>query len=513
MGARPIRRLLIANRGEIAVRIARACRGLGIDPIAVASEADRGAFHTRVAAETVFVGPAAPAESYLDIDRLLRAGRERRCDAIHPGYGFLSQNPRFAEAVEGAGLIFVGPPPQAMRLMGDKIAARRAMAAAGVTVVPGYEGAGDESEEAFKNEAGRIGYPVLVKAAGGGGGRGMRVVHEPDELGPALDGARREALKAFGDARLFLEKVVEDARHIEVQILADGRGRYVHLFERECSIQRRFQKMIEESPSPLVDVGLRAQMADAAIAAARACGYVNAGTVEFLVGRDGDFFFLEMNTRIQVEHGVTELLTGVDIVQAQIRIAAGEPLTLRQQDVRQDGHALECRLNAEDPSRAFSPSSGRVLLASFPEGPGIRVDAGVETGDLVSPYYDSLIAKVLVHAGDRAAAIAIMQEALARTAVLGVETNVPYLRAILAHPVFRAGEATTEFTARQLGGWRPVAGPVPDEALAVAGLAEALGATIGFGAGAGANVGAASDDDADVYSPWARADRFRAGVR
>ncbi len=513
MGARPIHRLLIANRGEIAVRIARACRNLGIVPVAVASEADRGAFHTRVAAETVFIGPAAPAESYLDIDRLVGAARERRCDAVHPGYGFLSQNSRFAEAVEGAGLIFVGPPPQAMRLMGDKIASRRAMAAAGVPVVPGYEGAGDESEEVFGDEAGRIGYPVLVKAAGGGGGRGMRVVHTPEELRPALDSARREALKAFGDPRLFLEKVVEDARHIEMQILADAHGRYVHLFERECSIQRRFQKMVEESPSPLVDAGLRAQMGDAAIAAAHACGYVNAGTVEFLIGRDRRFFFLEMNTRIQVEHGVTELVTGVDIVQAQIRIAAGEPLPLRQRDVRQEGHALECRVNAEDPSREFAPSSGRVLLACFPGGPGIRVDAGVETGDLVSPYYDSLIAKILVHAGERAAALATMDEALARTAVLGVETNVPYLRAILAHPAFRAGEATTEFTARELGGWRPAAGPVPDETLAVAALAEALGATSGSRAGAGAHAGAAGDDDADAYSPWARADHFRPGAR
>src|SRR5207245_2621717 len=266
--------------------------------------------------------PAAPAESYLDIDRLVRAARERRCDAVHPGYGFLSQNARFAAAVQDTGLIFVGPPPQAIRMMGDKIAARRTMAAAGVPVVPGYEGTGDEDEEALRGEAGRIGFPILVKAAGGGGGRGMRVARAPEELATALDSARREALKAFGDSRLFLERVVEDARHVEVQVLADSHGGCVHLFERDCSIQRRFQKIVEESPSPLLDAGLRARMGEAAISAARACGYVNAGTVEFLVGRDRRFYFLEMNTRIQVEHGVTELVTGVDIVQAQIRVAA-----------------------------------------------------------------------------------------------------------------------------------------------------------------------------------------------
>ncbi len=510
MGDRAIRRLLIANRGEIAVRVARACRALGVVPVAVASEADRGALHTRVAAETVVIGPAAPAASYLNVERLVRAAQERRCDAIHPGYGFLSQSPRFAEAVESAGLIFVGPPAQAMRLMGDKIASRRAMAGGGVPVVPGYEGTGDEDAETLRREAASIGYPILVKAAGGGGGRGMRVARTARELAAAVDSARNEARKAFGDPRLFLEKVVEDARHVEVQILADRHGGYLHLYERECSVQRRFQKIVEESPSPALDAGLRDALGAAAVAAARACGYVNAGTVEFLLDRDRRFHFLEMNTRIQVEHGVTEMVTGVDIVQAQIGIAQGAPLPLRQEEVRTRGHAIECRVNAEDPSRQFAPSSGRVLVVSFPERPGVRVDAGVESGDVVSSHYDSLIAKIMVHAGDRAAAIAGMEETLARTAVLGVETNLPYLRAILAHPIFRSGEATTEFTDRALAGWRSAGGPVPDETVIATAVAEAVGAASFRHAAPG--VPEDANQESDRYSAWSRADCFRVGA-
>ncbi|HKB08363.1 MAG TPA: biotin carboxylase N-terminal domain-containing protein, partial [Candidatus Polarisedimenticolia bacterium] len=419
MPARTITRLLIANRGEIAVRIAHACRALDVVPVAVVSEADRGALHSRVAAETVLIGPAPAAESYLRVDRLIAAARERRCEAIHPGYGFLSQSAEFAEAVEGAGLVFIGPPPAAMRLMGDKIAARRTMTGAGVPVVPGFEGTGDEAEPVFRKEADRIGYPILVKAAGGGGGRGMRVVRSPEGLGAALESARREAQRGFGDPRLFLEKAIEGAHHVEVQVLADGRGGCVHLFERDCSLQRRFQKIVEESPSPLVDDALRDEMGRAAVAAARACGYVNAGTIEFLVGPDLRPYFLEMNTRIQVEHPVTEMVTGIDLVQAQIRIASGEPLPVRQEDVVRRGHALECRVNAEDPGRGFMPSTGRLLLAAFPSGDGIRVDAGVATGDTVSPHYDALLAKIIVHAADRPASLNLMRETLAKTAILG----------------------------------------------------------------------------------------------
>ena len=508
MPPRPITRLLIANRGEIAVRIARACRALGIVPVAVASEADDGALHTRVAAETVAIGPAPAALSYLRIGGIIEAARERRCEAVHPGYGFLAQNAEFAEAVERAGLVFIGPSASAIRLMGDKIAARRAMVAAGVPVVPGHEGTGDEDVASLRREADTIGYPVLVKAAGGGGGRGMRVARAPDDLEGAVESARREAQKSFGDARVFLEKSIEEARHVEVQILADAHGGCIHLFERECSIQRRFQKILEESPSPLLDARLREDMGNAAVAAARACGYVSAGTIEFLVGRDRRFFFLEMNTRIQVEHPVTEMVTGVDLVRAQIRIASGEPLTLRQEDVHQDGHALECRVNAEDPGRGFAPSAGRILFASFPSGPGVRVDAGVGTGDVVSPYYDSLLAKIIVHAGERPATVERMREALGRTVVLGVDTNLPFLKTILAHPVFLSGEATTSFVERELAGWRPPATGLTDEVLIAAALAD----TLRQAEEPAAPVPGADEEETDRHSPWGRLDGFRTGA-
>ena len=508
MPPRPISRLLIANRGEIAVRIARACRDLGILSIAVASDADRGALHTRVAAATVPIGPAPAAESYLRMDRLIAAARDSRCDAIHPGYGFLAQSAAFAQAVEEAGLIFVGPGPAALRLMGDKMSARRAMAAAEVPVIPGCEGTGEEDAAALRREADRIGYPVLVKAAGGGGGRGMRVVASPDDLEAGVGSARRESLKAFADGRLFLEKVIEEARHVEVQVLADAHGECVHLFERECSIQRRFQKIVEESPSPLLDQGRRAEMGRTAVTAARACGYVNAGTIEFLVDRSQRYFFLEMNTRIQVEHPVTEMVTGVDLVQAQIRIASGEPLPASQGEMSHRGHAIECRVNAEDPAREFAPSSGKVLLASFPSGSGIRVDAGLETGDLVTPYYDSLVAKIIVHAPDRPAALERMREALGKTAIFGVETNLPYLKAIVAHPVFRNGEATTMFTGRELASWRPAQAAPADDVLLVAAVVDTLRAR----PDPASFYTAPENEEGDFHSPWDRGDGFRTGA-
>ncbi len=510
---REIRKLLIANRGEIAVRVARACEELSIATVAVASEADRNALHARVCDEVVEIGPAPARESYLRGDRIVEAALARGCDAVHPGYGFLAQNAEFAEAVEREGLVFVGPPPAATRLMGDKPAARRAMQAAGVPVVPGFEGSGREDDETLAREAARVGFPLLVKAAAGGGGRGMRIVRAPADLEEALASARREAEKAFGDGRLFLERYVDQARHVEVQVLADSHGACVHLFERECSVQRRYQKIVEESPSPLLDPPLRARMGEAAVAAARACGYANAGTVEFLVGPavggEKPFYFLEMNTRIQVEHPVTEMVTGVDLVKAQLRVAAGEPLWLRQGDLALRGHALECRLNAEDPAHDFAPSVGRLLLVSFPAAPFVRVDAGYETGDEVSIHYDNLLAKVIVHAETRAAALARMDRALARAAVLGPTTNADYLRAVLAHPVFRAGEATTAFTARELAGWRPPAAAPSDDALVAAALAEFLAAE-GRAAANGAGAGAGAPD-ADRFSPFARADGFRVG--
>ena len=410
--------------------------------------------------------------------------------------------------MDRAGLIFVGPPAAALRLMGDKIAARRAMAAAGVPVVPGFEGTGDEDAEALRRAADAIGYPVLVKAAGGGGGRGMRVVRAPEELGGAVESARRESLKAFNDARLFLETIVEDARHVEVQVLADAQGDCIHLFERECSIQRRFQKIIEESPSPLVDAKLREELGRAAVAAARACGYVNAGTIEFLVGRDRGFYFLEMNTRIQVEHPVTEMVTGIDLVRAQIRIASGEPIPIRQEDVAQHGHAIECRVNAEDPASGFTPSTGKILLASFPSGTGVRVDAGFASGDAVSPHYDSLLAKIIVHAGDRLAALERMRQALGATAILGVETNLSFLKAILAHPEFQRGEATTSFVETKFAGWAPQASGPTEDALIAAALADAMR----LEAGRAAPPEGPRDEEADLFSPWGRLDGFRTGA-
>jgi acetyl-CoA carboxylase biotin carboxylase subunit len=497
---RPIRRLLIANRGEIAVRIARACEELGIASVAVASEADAAALHARTADERVVLGPAPARDSYLRGDLIVRAARERGCDAVHPGYGFLAESAGFAQRVEAAGLAFVGPPAHAMRLLGDKIAARAALERAGVPVLPGHAGSGLEEAAVLRRAAERVGFPVLVKAAAGGGGRGMRVVRDPAAMDEAVAGARREAEQAFGDGRLFLERYFEEARHVEVQVLADGAGACVHLFERDCSVQRRFQKLIEEAPSPALDPALRARMGQAAIAAARASGYVNAGTVEFLVLPDRTFFFLEVNARIQVEHPVTEAITGIDLVRAQIRIAAGERLPFSQEDLHARGHALECRIVAEDPARGFVPSAGRILHASFPAGPGIRVDSGIETGDDVTVHYDSLLAKIIAHGEDRPTAIRRMDRALARTAILGVATGIPFLRAVLAHPAFRGGAAGTTFVERVLAGWRPVPEAPADEVFAVAAVAELLAAGPGAGAGPAAAPG-----------PWDRLDGFRPG--
>jgi acetyl-CoA carboxylase biotin carboxylase subunit len=523
---RRIRKLCIANRGEIAVRIARAADELGVVPVAVASEADAHSLHARSAAEVVLIGPGPARESYLDGAKVIRAALERRCDAVHPGYGFLAQSERFAAEVLRAGLIWVGPPPEAIRLMGDKTAARRSMQAAGVPVVPGFESLEPLSDERLLEEAGRIGLPLMVKAAAGGGGRGMRVVREAGELREALTSARREAEKAFGDGRLFLERYVEGARHVELQVLCDAHGGAIHLLERECSLQRRHQKVIEESPSPLLDDDLRARMGEAALAAARASGYVNAGTVEFLLGEDRSFYFLEMNTRIQVEHPVTEMVTGIDIVKAQLRVAEGERLRWRQEEVRARGHAIECRVNAEDPAQGFLPSHGRIALARWPEGPGVRVDRGYDAGDEVPLHYDSLIAKVITHAEDRAQAIARMERALARTAVLGVETNLRFLEDLLAHPVFREGRASTTFIERELAGWRPreASAAETEDALTVLALAEALasaaplatsgGAALGAGqrgGRAGASGAGAGGAGGEPHSPWGRADGFRPG--
>lgn len=503
------KKVLIANRGEIAVRLVRACRELGVRSVAVYSDADAQAQHVRLADEAVRLGPAAPAESYLYAEAVIAAARAAGAEAVHPGYGFLSENADFADRVRAAGLVFVGPPGAAIRAMGSKTDARARMQAAGVPVVPGFQleqgaaAAGREGE--FLAAAERIGYPVLVKAAGGGGGRGMRVVEAAADLPEALASAQREALGAFGDGRVFLEKYLAAAKHIEFQVLGDAHGQVVHLFERECSIQRRHQKLIEESPAPLLAAhpDLRARMAAAAVAAAQAVGYQNAGTIEFIVDpATHAFYFLEMNTRLQVEHPVTEAVTGLDLVHLQFRIAAGEPLPFTQDQVTTRGHALECRVIAEDPAQGFLPSSGPVLAAHEPRGPGVRVDAGFGTGDVITPHYDSLLAKVITHAPTREAAIARMQAALSAYTVLGVHTNLAFLRAVLAHPVFTAGAATTRFVQAHYPVWPPQAEPTPLTAFIAAALAEYLG---GRAVPAGAPALAAD-------GPWDRADGFRVGL-
>jgi 3-methylcrotonyl-CoA carboxylase alpha subunit len=430
-------KVLIANRGEIALRIMKTCARMGIATVAVYSDADRNALHVRVADEALRIGPARASASYLDVTAVVDAARRAGADAIHPGYGFLSENPALPEACEAAGITFVGPPAAAMRLLGDKSAARRLAAEHGVPVLPGVEATEDDG--ALLSAATSIGFPLMVKAAAGGGGRGMRLVASSDDLPAALAGARHEAKAAFGDGRLLIERAVVGGRHVEVQVLADAHGGAVHLGERDCSVQRRHQKVIEESPAPGIDDPLRQRLCDAALAVAAAAGYVNAGTVEFLLDRDGRFYFLEVNTRLQVEHPVTEMVTGLDLVELQLRIAAGEPLPFTQDDVRSTGHAIECRIYAEDSGRGHLPSSGRITYFLPPQGDGVRVDSGIESGSVVPAEYDPLLAKLIVHAPTRAGAVERCARALEACAVEGVKTNLGLLQAVVAHEAFAAG--------------------------------------------------------------------------
>jgi acetyl-CoA carboxylase, biotin carboxylase subunit len=444
-------KVLIANRGEIAVRVIRACREMGITTVAVFSEADREALHVLQADMAVPLGPAPAAESYLNQGKIIAAARAIGAQAVHPGYGFLAENATFAEACAAAGLVFIGPPPAAVRAMGDKMAARRVAERIGVPLVPGTTQPLADGAEAARL-ARDIGYPVMIKAAMGGGGKGMRLVHAYAELEGALRAARSEAGSAFGDATVYIERYIAEPRHIEVQVLADAHGTVVHLGERECSIQRRHQKLIEESPSPFVDADMRRRMGEAACRLAAAVGYVNAGTVEFLVDRERNFYFLEMNTRLQVEHPVTEFVTGRDLVREQIRIAAGEKLGYTQEDVAFNGHAIECRINAEDPDANFMPSPGKILGLRAPGGPWVRDDSGVYEGYTVPRYYDTLMAKLIVWAADRDGAIARMDRALAEYHVSGVRTTLPVLRRIIRHPDFAAGRIDTHFVERLSGG-------------------------------------------------------------
>jgi pyruvate carboxylase subunit A len=435
------RKILVANRGEIAIRVMRACRELGIATAAVYSDADRGAIHVRYADEAHHIGGAAPTESYLQLDRIVKVARDCGAEAIHPGYGFLSEKPAFPEACEAAGLTFIGPPASAMRALGSKLAARELAAKHGVPVTPG-SGAVDPSNAL--DAAKQIGFPVMLKPSGGGGGIGMRVVESEAELVRAIEGTQQAARSAFGDATVYLERYVRNPRHIEIQVICDSHGNAVHLGERECSIQRRHQKIMEETPSPALTAQLRAAMGDAAIRAATAAGYVNAGTVEFIFS-DGEFYFLEVNARLQVEHPITESVTGIDLVKEQIRVAAGLELSFAQRDVRWTGHAIEMRINAEDPVRKFIPNPKRISRWVAPAGPGVRVDSGFGPGSDVPPNYDSLVAKLIVHGADRAEAIARASRALREFVVVGPATTIPYHRAILESPDFRAGNLSTRF--------------------------------------------------------------------
>ena len=444
-----IHKILIANRGEIAIRIMRACKELGIQTVAVYSDADKHALHVRHADEAIHIGAASPKESYLNADVLIRAALDSKADAIHPGYGFLSENASFAAAVESAGLIFIGPSADSIRAMGDKAESKIKMKNAGVPTVPGVEGIGDLEE--FEKAAAQIGYPVLVKASAGGGGKGMRIVWEAKDLPEEIQAAKREALHAFGDDRLLIEKYIANAHHVEVQVFGDMHGNVVHLFERECSVQRRHQKIIEETPSPLLTPELREKMGEAAVRAAKAVGYYNAGTVEFIFDPDlSSFFFLEMNTRLQVEHPVTELVTGLDLVHLQIRIANGEPLPFQQSDLTQRGHAIECRIYAEDPASGFLPSTGKLLQFIEPRGPGIRVDSGYTMGSDVTHFYDPLLAKLIVYGESRDLAVQRMQAALKDFVVHGVVTNIDFLQSVLSHPDFKNGQVTTQWVEQRL---------------------------------------------------------------
>jgi acetyl-CoA carboxylase, biotin carboxylase subunit len=439
----PLRKVLVANRGEIAGRIIRACRELGIVSVAVYSDADRLSPHVLEADEAYPIGPAPSAESYLNAERLIAVAKSVGCDAVHPGYGFLSERAFFATMVEESGLVFVGPPGSAIAAMGDKTEARRRMIEAGVPVVPGVaEPLVDAAAAA--DAAAQFGYPVLLKAAAGGGGKGMRVVNSAAELDRAFAAAHNEALAAFGDGSIYLEKYLSRPRHIEIQVLADSHGRVLHLGERDCSVQRRHQKMIEEAPSPAITPGLRARMGATAVAAAKAVGYRNAGTIEFLY-EDGDFFFLEMNTRIQVEHPVTEMVTGVDLVQWQLRIAGGEGLPYEQDELVPVGHAIECRITSESAASGFLPSTGRIELFRAPAGPGVRWDGAIAEGVEVSRYYDPLLGKLIVHGVDRAAAVDRMARALAELQVAGVDTSTAFHRMVMNEPDFRAGDVTIRY--------------------------------------------------------------------
>ena len=494
--------ILIANRGEIACRVIRTARRLGIRTVAVFSEADADAQHVRLADEAVPIGGPRPAESYLRGDAIVQAALHTGAQAIHPGYGFLSENAGFADAVEAAGLAFIGPKAASMRKMGSKAGAKELMQAAGVPVVPGYTGE-DQSPDLLAREAARIGFPLMIKAAHGGGGKGMRIVRSAEEFLPHLESCQREAANAFGRDRVLLERYIESPRHIEIQVFGDAHGNVIHLNERECSAQRRYQKVFEEAPSPFLTPALRAAMGEAAVLAARAIDYANAGTVEFIVDPSGRFYFMEINTRLQVEHPVTEMTTGLDLVEWQLRVAAGDRLPLAQADVPQQGHAIEVRLYAEDPEAGFLPGSGRLERLSLPPpSPSVRIDSGVVEGDTVSIFYDPMIAKLIVHDRDRPAALARLREALAQCAIEGPKSNIAFLEALARHPAIVEGRIDTGYLDRHLDEFVNVQAPAEELVLAAA-TATLLAQEQGRREQAAAS--------SDPTSPWSIADGWRLG--
>lgn len=503
-------KLLIANRGEIAVRICRAAQELGLHTVAVYSEADREALHVRVADEAYELGPPEPLQSYLDQARLIDIARESGADAVHPGYGFLSENAGFAAACIDAGLIFVGPSPDAIRRMGSKIESKAIAEQARVPVIPGYSAPDVETlMQHAPREAERIGYPILIKASAGGGGKGMRIVEASGDLQAALAAGAREAQQAFGDATLMLEKYITQPRHIEIQVLGDQHGHLVHLYERECSVQRRHQKIIEETPSPAVTPDLREQMAAAALRLADAVSYTGAGTVEFILAPDREFYFLEMNTRLQVEHPITEMVTGIDLVHQQLRIARGEPLAFGQGDLMQRGHAIECRLYAEDPARGFLPATGKIALLREPHGPGRRIDSGIMANMEVTPYYDPILCKLVSYGRNRDEAIVRMQALLRDYTLLGITTNRQFLLEILESKPFADGDTDTSFIDRHFPAWQPAAS-IPSEIRALAAVGEMLYRSGHFAASA-AGPHAVSTSRAGPPSPWQHRDGWRIG--
>ncbi len=467
------KKILVANRGEIAVRVLRACKEMGISSVTIYSDADQNALHTRYADEIYHLGPAPATESYLKIEKIIEVAKTTNAEAIHPGYGFLAENIEFAQACEANNIVFIGPNSKAIKLLGDKIASKKTMSSAGIPVIPGSKGAVGKEGDVVRI-AEELGFPILIKAAGGGGGKGMRVVKKKKELNGAMKQAMGEAQSAFGNPTIFIEKFLDAPRHIEFQIIADGYGNVVHLFERECSIQRRHQKLVEESPSAIMTSELRKKMGEAAVKAVKASKYTNAGTVEFMVDKDKNFYFLEMNTRLQVEHPVTELITGIDIVKEQFKVASGEELSLRQEDVELRGAAIECRISAEDPEQDFAPSTGKIVELIEPGGPGVRFDSGIYEGFEVPIYYDPLVAKLLVWAPTRPEAIERMKRALSETVIRGIKTSVPFHLIVMNNPKFIAGDYDTTFIDSVLGKLQ-----YKKEYYEIAAIAAALGKILG----------------------------------